>query len=100
MEQSATILAKFSAGAAQPRTDSNGAADDLARELAHLILNESSGHVRELVVEIHPDNVVLAGRAPSFYHKQLAQHAVMKRLGGRQLNNRIEVVWSATAFLD
>lgn len=97
MDERATQMAKFAAGELPPPRDG---ADQLATDLARLILNESNGHVRELVVEIHPDCVVLAGRAPSFYHKQLAQHAVMKHLGNRQLENRIEVIWSAAAFLD
>jgi osmotically-inducible protein OsmY len=100
MEERATRVAKFAAGVSQPLRSGPSAADKLATDLARLIQNESSGHVRELVVEVHPECVVLAGRAPSFYHKQLAQHAVMKHLGDRHLENRIEVVWSASAFLD
>ena len=96
MDERATKVAEFTAD----RSPSRSADDPLASDFARLILNESNGHVRELVVEIHADCVILAGRAPSFYHKQLAQHAVMKHLGTRQLENRIEVVWSAAAFLD
>ncbi len=38
--------------------------------------------------------LVLRGRLPSYYHKQLAQEAVMRLDGVRQLINRIEVTSS------
>ncbi len=104
MDEHTTTLPKFSAADVAPANllacSSSSETQKLAAELAQRIRSESGGYVRELVVEIHADCVVLAGRAPSYYHKQLAQHAVLKHLGERQLQNRIEVVWSETAFLD
>jgi hypothetical protein len=38
------------------------------------------------------DMVILTGRLPSFYLKQLAQETVIPHLGERQLENRITVV--------
>jgi len=104
MEERATTIPKPCAGGGSlpSQVDEHCPATrlKLASELAQRVRHEASGHVRGLVVEVHDDCVVLAGRAPSFYHKQLAQHAVMKHLGDRQLENRIEVIWSAAAFLD
>lgn len=104
MEERAITVSKPCAGssALPTRIDDHcpAARLKLASELAQRVRLEASGHVRELAVEVHDDCVVLSGRAPSFYHKQLAQHAVMKHLGQRQLDNRIEVIWSAVAFLD
>jgi osmotically-inducible protein OsmY len=104
MEERATTIPKPAAGGVSlpTRIDEPCPASrlKLASELAQRVRHEASGHVRGLVVEVHDDCVVLAGKAPSFYHKQLAQHAVMKHLGERQLDNRIEVIWSAAAFLD
>lgn len=104
MEERATTMPKSFSGSGSLPSSVNeqcpAARLKLASDLAQRVRHEASGHVRGLAVEVHDDCVVLSGRAPSFYHKQLAQHAVLKHLGERQLDNRIEVIWSATAFLD
>jgi hypothetical protein len=49
------------------------------------------GPLRRLRVEEYGNEVVLTGTLGSFYHKQLAQEALMPLLAGRRLHNRIEV---------
>lgn len=48
--------------------------------------------LRRVMVEESPDAVILTGTLPSYYLKQLAQEAILPRLGGRLLLNRIDVV--------
>jgi hypothetical protein len=48
--------------------------------------------LRRLSVEETDSTVVLTGRVSSYYHKQLAQEAVMPLLAGRRLLNQVEVV--------
>jgi hypothetical protein len=48
--------------------------------------------LRRLKVEEHPTKVVLSGRLPSYYYKQLAQEAILPHLAGRELVNRVIVV--------
>jgi hypothetical protein len=49
------------------------------------------GRVRDLRVELVPGSVVLHGRVPSYYLKQLAQVAAMDVLDGQNVVNAIEV---------
>jgi hypothetical protein len=48
--------------------------------------------LRLLKVEETDSTVVLTGTVSSYYHKQLAQEAVMSLLAGRRLLNQVEVV--------
>lgn len=48
--------------------------------------------LRGLVVEACRDAVVLHGRVPSYYEKQLAQATARQVVRGRQVVNEIEVV--------
>lgn len=48
--------------------------------------------LRKLTVQESPNAVVIAGRLPSYYLKQLAQEAVKPVLAGRRLLNNIQVV--------
>lgn len=50
--------------------------------------------LRRLVVAGSDSQLVLTGRVPSYYIKQLAQEAVLPHLGGRELVNRVVVVRS------
>jgi hypothetical protein len=50
-----------------------------------------AGRVRDFRVLIRDRGLVLRGRAPTYYVKQLAQHAVMERVGLPILANEIEV---------
>lgn len=52
---------------------------------------KAGARVEKLRVCVESERVVLTGRCPSFYCKQLAQTAAMRILGTRQLVNQIEV---------
>lgn len=59
--------------------------------------SEALGHspipiLRRLKVEESPQKVILTGRLPSYYYKQLAQEAVLPHLAGRELVNRVVVI--------
>jgi hypothetical protein len=61
------------------------------RELERHVLRHTGHRVRDLVVEMCPGRVTLRGRAPSYYVKQLAQHALLGLLDGTRLDNVIAV---------
>lgn len=48
--------------------------------------------LRRLKVEENASKVILSGRLPSYYYKQLAQEAVLPHLAGRELVNRVVVI--------
>lgn len=48
-------------------------------------------HLRRLRVTASEHEVVITGRVPSFYLKQLAQETVRTSVGPRRLLNRVEV---------
>ncbi len=48
--------------------------------------------LRRVVVEESDSSVILTGTVASYYHKQLAQEAVLPKLRGRKLINRLVVV--------
>ncbi len=59
---------------------------------AGLILTHSPvAHLRRLTVTENDAEVVITGRVPSYYLKQLAQEALRHTLGARRLSNRVEV---------
>lgn len=60
--------------------------------LAALVRKRTSGRVRNLILEICPHGLVLAGRASSYYAKQLAQHAIMEATPIPISSNEIQVV--------
>jgi len=65
---------------------------ELVMENLSLVLRHHPvGPLRRLRVEEAGDEVVLSGTLASFYHKQLAQEALLPLLGGRRLLNRVEV---------
>jgi hypothetical protein len=47
--------------------------------------------LRQLAVEENDSAVVISGRVPSYYLKQLAQETIRRALGNRKLLNRITV---------
>lgn len=47
--------------------------------------------LRRLVVTVSEGEVVITGRVPTYYLKQLAQETVRSALGTRTLHNRVEV---------
>lgn len=48
--------------------------------------------LRKLKVDETDQEIVLSGKVSSYYHKQLAQEAVMPFLEGRILVNQVQVV--------
>ena len=48
-------------------------------------------HLRQLVVTVSEVEVVITGRVPSYYLKQMAQEAVRPSLGLRRLRNQVQV---------
>lgn len=59
--------------------------------LESLMLRRLGNRVHNLRIHVHPAGVVLEGRAPTYYVKQLAQHAVMELGNLPILSNDIEV---------
>ena len=63
-----------------------------AEELGGLIAGGGAGQrIRDLAIEVGTDGVVLHGRSPSYYVKQLAQQGVWELLPGVGLRNAIVV---------
>jgi len=48
--------------------------------------------LRRLKVEENPTKVIITGRLPSYYYKQLAQETILPHLAGRELVNRVVVI--------
>lgn len=59
--------------------------------LESLVRRRLGGRVRDLRVILRNDGVVLCGRAPTYYAKQLAQHAAMELSCLPVVSNDIEV---------
>jgi osmotically-inducible protein OsmY len=66
-------------------------AEQLAASIRRAVHSETNGAIRNLSVEVVSETVLLKGRCPTYYHKQLAQHAAMGFPGCRRLSNEIEV---------
>lgn len=64
---------------------------DALGQLAADIRSAHRSHIRELRIELAASGVVLAGRAATFYGKQLALHEVTHRSRLVVVANRIEV---------
>lgn len=62
-----------------------------AEVLAKKIAGETSGHIRDLRVEMVGDYVVLWGRTSTYYMKQLATRIAQDEIGDCELQNSIEV---------
>jgi hypothetical protein len=63
----------------------------LAEKLEHFVYDRTNGMLRNLLVTIHEDEIVLSGSASSYYAKQLATHAIYEAIPDANLNNRIRV---------
>jgi hypothetical protein len=64
---------------------------DLAIAIRQRIESRLHGRVRNLVVRILGDTVVLEGQCSTYYTKQLAQHTALGVLENEHLENEIEV---------
>jgi hypothetical protein len=67
------------------------AASVLSPEPAELLSGSPLPQLRRLVVTVSEGEVVITGRVPSYYFKQLAQETIRPVLGRRRLLNRVEV---------
>lgn len=63
----------------------------LARRVEEVVTSRTGVAIRDLRVDVTADQVVLSGRTTSYYHKQLATHAVLNAIDERTLVNEIEV---------
>jgi hypothetical protein len=64
---------------------------DLSIELHTRVLARTGRRVRNLIIELLPERVVLRGEAANFHVKQLAQHGVREVLPEVRLENAIVV---------
>jgi len=63
----------------------------LAARVERLVREKTSGLIRDLRVTVLAGEVVLAGRAATYYAKQLATHAALDACEEFTLTNDIEV---------
>jgi hypothetical protein len=66
--------------------------EELREEAAHALKVSPIPALRKLGVEEVAGGIILVGRVPSYYCKQMAQETVMPLLRGRLLQNQVEVV--------
>ena len=64
---------------------------DWAEQLAGRIRQRTDRRLRGLTISRQRGQVFVSGRAPSFYVRQLAEHAAMELLPVEQLRLKIEV---------
>jgi hypothetical protein len=74
-------------------TDTHAARAATIARIVDLVRLRTYDRVRDLSVTFTPDTdiVRLSGRVPTYYVKQLAQHAAIEVLRGKTLYNAIEV---------
>jgi hypothetical protein len=65
---------------------------DMVEELRTQVWQRSSGRVRDFRLLVRGRGLVLQGHAPSYYAKQLVQHAIMEATSLPILANEIEVL--------
>jgi len=63
----------------------------LAEQIERLVRQRTSGLIRDLKIEVLPEEIVLTGRASTYYAKQLATHAALDACEQFTLTNDIEV---------
>jgi hypothetical protein len=68
-----------------------GAQQALADRVERLVRERTSGLIRGLRIEVTPGEIVLNGRASTYYAKQLATHAALDACEHLTLTNDIEV---------
>ena len=61
-----------------------------------LLITGFAGTLREIQIEVHAGSVVLSGRLPSYYLKQIAQVSAMRIDGVLQVSNEIRSASGAT----
>ena len=100
MTRSASLLVLPTGGPAGEPTDAAQAASLLTQSLEDLDLAERVGRalratgygpLRVIEVTVHARVVILEGRAPSYYLKQVAQTTALAVPGAQQVRNDLEV---------
>ena len=66
--------------------------DQAVLRLEKIVQCRTGSRLRDLHVEVRGDEVVLTGRAASYYAKQLATHAALPEVAPRKLTNAIDVL--------
>jgi osmotically-inducible protein OsmY len=84
MAESAPAMAEFLAQSLEDL--------DLAQRVARALHATGRGPLRGIEVTVRARAVVLAGRVPSYYLKQIAQAAALAVPGIDQIHNGLEVV--------
>ena len=64
---------------------------DLREVIERFVHSRTSGMIRGLRVDVLGEEIVLSGRAPTYYTKQLATHAAFDAVRDVPLKNDIEV---------
>jgi hypothetical protein len=64
---------------------------DLADRIDRQVRHRTTGLIRDLKIEVLPGEVLLTGRAATYYAKQLATHAALEACDHLTLTNDIEV---------
>ena len=72
-------------------TDLDPTTDPWARRMAVVLFQRWGRRVNDLRLALDGDGLVLRGRAPTYYVKQLAQHAAAEACGLPVRANEIEV---------
>ena len=70
----------------------NSVVSPTAPAVVHTLKQCDVPALRTVAVSVEADIVILQGRLPSYYLKQLAQEKILPHLDGRGLENRIVVV--------
>ena len=63
----------------------------LTRPAAEVLRDSPLPFLRALRIAETDGEVIISGSVCSYYHKQLAQEAVLPHVGGRLLRNQVEV---------
>ncbi len=63
----------------------------LVARIERLVREKTSGLIRDLRVRYEPGEIVLTGRAATYYAKQLATHAALDACSDLTLTNDVEV---------
>lgn len=64
---------------------------NLLERIERLVRQRTTGLIRELKISALPGEIVLSGRATTYYAKQLATHAALEACDHLTLTNDIEV---------
>lgn len=63
----------------------------LAEKIELAVQERTGGRIRELQIRVCAGEIVISGRAASYYTKQLVTHAVMEACDDLLVSNEVEV---------